>query len=59
LAFIPFEVVLIQDAYSSLNTVQDIKGRRGRRINDTGNISLGVFSAFYPSFSLQQKFSGI
>jgi hypothetical protein len=25
LAFIPFEVVLMQDACSSLNTVQDIK----------------------------------
>jgi len=44
LAFIPFEVVLIQDAYSSLNTVQDIReGEEG------GLLTLAIsLKEYYP-----------
>ena len=56
MAFIPIEVVLIQDAFSSLNTVQDIKEGEEEELM-TLSISLKEYYLLAISFfSLQQKF---
>jgi hypothetical protein len=46
LAFIPFEVVFIQDASGSLNTVQDIKEGEEEGMIDAHNISPGSIFRF-------------
>jgi len=54
LAFIPFEVVLIQDAYSSLNTVQNIKEGEEEELM-TRSISLKEYYLLSVLFSLSNQ----